>query len=139
MVVDYGIGGKVNATCDYRTDCGDVSCVDNSYPTCSYEGRCVCKSSHYHIAMDENLEAGNNTTPSAFDIKTEADVVDGSWVESPLWTEPNWSADVGVVIFNDGSLWSHQIYLIVGCLFIIAGFFWFSMKSVELLKKEKIL
>jgi len=87
-------------SCKSSGDCSSVSYCNTetsalALPTCA-GGSCVCGSrSHYHLALDEALEAATNRKPAFFSIQDDDEGI------SALYTEPYWSSNVGVRIYND--------------------------------------
>ena len=83
--------------CTSTSDCSKVSYCPNSYSSvCTGGGQCVCgPSSFYHIAIDESIEAALNTTSGQFKVIENDEGI------TPIYTEPYWSASVGVTLYQD--------------------------------------
>ena len=86
--------------CRSTTECSAVPYCNNdssslAVPICA-GGKCICGSrSHYHPALDEALQPTANKYPNYFSIRDDDAGV------SAIYTEPFWSSDVGVRIYND--------------------------------------
>ena len=62
----------------------------------------MCPTSFYHLAMDVSIKADMN--PNYFSVATAATTASSvaaaaAGQRSPAFTEPNWSGDVGVVVY----------------------------------------
>eukprot|EP00636_Phaeomonas_parva_P005856 CAMPEP_0118884860 /NCGR_PEP_ID=MMETSP1163-20130328/23569_1 /TAXON_ID=124430 /ORGANISM="Phaeomonas parva, Strain CCMP2877" /LENGTH=788 /DNA_ID=CAMNT_0006822765 /DNA_START=235 /DNA_END=2601 /DNA_ORIENTATION=- len=57
---------------------------------CLPSGACACPVAFHHLALDPGIR--RQSQPSAFEV-------DASVEGAPAWTEPYWSADVGVKVF----------------------------------------
>ena len=81
--------------CKSTSDCSKVDYCIESAAVCTGGKICVCSQAHYHIALDEALFASPNNSTGLFLINaTEAGV-------SAMYTEPNWSNDVGIRVYRD--------------------------------------
>lgn len=84
-------------SCSKSKDCSGVSyCNKNGDSAVCTGGKvCVCSRSHYHIALDEALEAPANNATGAFVIS------ENDYGVSAMYTEPYWSNSVGVRVYRD--------------------------------------
>lgn len=83
--------------CRRVNDCSDVGfcAAYNEKATCTGAGVCVCERARYHVALDEALKPAENKPSGYFEFdENDAGV-------SPAYTEPNWSASVGVRVYRD--------------------------------------
>ena len=78
-------------------DCSSVSyCAsDGDSSVCTAKKVCVCARSHYHLALDEALEAAPNNLTGYFLVSENDEGI------SAIYTEPNWSNDVGVRVYRN--------------------------------------
>jgi len=96
---------------------------------CAASGVCVCQSAHYHVAYDENLQATEQVG--------YFEVVNGN-VETPLYTEPNWSNTVGVSVYRQAEAVPGILSLGAGVL--VSAVSVFGAFCIRLgLTKEKLL
>jgi nicastrin len=123
-------------SCKKLSDCSNIEsiCKNNAYDiaTCSGSGVCVCVRAQYHIALDEALQPMDQMTTGYFYINATNDAE-----VSPIYTEPYWSASVGVRIYRDGSAVPGFISLFVGLGVGAISFFGALVLKVGL-KKEKL-
>ena len=84
-------------SCSSASKCKGISycSTDNDSATCSAQNICVCQRGFYHVALDEAVDPTPNKTTGFFDI----DSTNQAGV-SALWTEPYWSASVGVNMYR---------------------------------------
>jgi len=92
---------------------------------------CVCPRSHYHLALDESIEAVPNNSTGRYRVKDDDEGV------SAMYTEPYWSSTVGVRVYRDAGdrtgTWALGAGLVVA---IVAFASTWSLKNK--LKKEKL-
>ena len=123
-------------SCDSLADCTDVNDCDGSdYAVCTGGNMCVCKRAHYHTALDEAIMPALNDGTGKFVVQNGGND-DNEYLDSALYTEPNWSADVGVRIYRDAGDFGYWA-LFVGFL-SAAGFTGASLYIKTALKKEKM-
>ena len=95
-VDDSGSVPSSVSSCKNNYDCSGVSyCAqDGDYAVCTAKKVCVCSRSHYHMALDEALEAAPNNLTGYFLVSDNDEGI------SAMYTEPNWSNDVGVRVYR---------------------------------------
>lgn len=138
MLNDFlGRGANMNGggleSCSKPSDCDNVEyCQKNgNHAVCSGGGKCVCLRSHYHMALDEALEAKPGYSTGYF-VQNEND--EGI---SAVYTEPYWSNDVGVRVYRDVGKLPGIVTLVVGVvIFGLCSLAAFVLKVG--LKKEKM-
>jgi nicastrin len=88
-------GGSL-ASCSKPSDCNNVNYCqkNNDKAVCSGGGKCVCSRSHFHMALDEALEAKPGMSTGYFQQSENDEGI------SPVYTEPYWSNDVGVRVYR---------------------------------------
>lgn len=126
-------GSNVTKSCKKLSDCSNVDYC-GSYGesvTCTGGGSCVCKRAHYHIALDEALNAAENKPTGYFVVDANDAGV------SPIYTEPFWSPSVGVRVYRDVGPLPGVITLVVGLAVGAASLFGALLLKVGL-KKEKL-
>mmetsp|Transcript_16665 Transcript_16665/g.23482 ORF Transcript_16665/g.23482 Transcript_16665/m.23482 type:complete len:789 (+) Transcript_16665:228-2594(+) len=113
--------------------CSDVSYCseDGDSAVCSGSGVCVCSRAHYHIALDEALEAAPMNSTGRFIISDDDEGV------SAMYTEPYWSSSVGVRVYRDGGARAGKIALFSG-LVVAATCFIVVQRLKQKMKKEKL-
>jgi nicastrin len=91
------LGGGSLQDCSKPSDCNNVNyCQKNDdHAVCTGGGKCVCARSHFHLALDEGLEAKPGMATGYF-VQSENDAEISS-----VYTEPFWSNDVGVRVYRD--------------------------------------
>jgi nicastrin len=96
MLNDFlGRPGVDLTTCKTTSDCSGVEYCFESAAVCTGGQSCVCSQAHYHIAMDEALLAAPNNGTGKFLVNPKDEDI------SAMYTEPNWSMDVGVRVYRD--------------------------------------
>jgi nicastrin len=85
------------SSCSNNNDCSSVSyCAqDGDHAVCTAKKVCVCSRSHYHLALDEALEAAPNNFTGYFQVKSNDKGI------SAMYTEANWDNDVGVRVYRN--------------------------------------
>jgi nicastrin len=85
------------SSCSNSHDCSGVSyCAkDGDFAVCTAKKVCVCSRAHYHMAMDEALEAAPNNQTGYFIVSDSDEGI------SAMYSEPNWSNDVGVRVYRN--------------------------------------
>ena len=109
-------GSKVSGLC---ISAGDVT-------TCSGTGWCVCSRSRFHPAVDSAFKPEVGMSGGVYVVSSEENDDGNDEVLTAMYTEPYWSADIGITVYrmdngNDG-IWA----LISGCVMLgswIAGVF----------------
>lgn len=91
------------------------SCPATTTSVCTGSGRCACSVSFYHLALDEAIEPVPMTECGRFRR------VDGEAGVSPVYTEPNWSASVGVSMYRAADADVGPLTLAVGALTLCAS------------------
>ena len=126
-------GGGGLAKCSKASDCKNVAyCQQNGdRATCTGGGQCVCARSHFHMALDEALEAKPGEGTGYF-VQSENDEQ-----LSPIYTEPFWSNDVGIRVYRNVGALPGIVSLAFGVIiFGLCGIAAFVLKVG--LKKEKM-
>jgi len=127
------LNGNSLQSCSKPSDCNSVEyCKKNGdRATCSGGGQCVCVRSHFHMALDEALQAKPGMGTGFF-VQSEND--EGI---TAVFTEPYWSNDVGVRVYRNVGYLPGIVTLGVGvvlsAIFALAAF----VLKVGL-KKEKM-
>lgn len=119
--------------CSKQADCGQVEyCASyGERATCTGGGVCVCSRAHYHVALDEALKPAPDMPAGYFKIK------DSDSGNSPIYTEPFWSNDVGVHVYRDVG-WLPGFFTLVSGL-VAGGVSLFAAFVLKVgLKKEKL-
>jgi len=113
--------------------CSSVSyCLqDGDRAVCSGSNVCVCSRAHYHIALDEALEAAPMNATGRFLVSDDDEGV------SAMYTEPYWSATVGVRVYRHGGDRAGKIALFSG-LTVAAACFVVVLQLKKKMKKEKL-
>lgn len=126
------MGNGKGVSCHKESDCGDVNycATEGDSATCSAQHVCVCKRAYFHPALDTALTAVANEYPGKFSV-------DGDEENTPLWTEPYWSSNVGVKVYRDSKTGPGFIALGVGVLASL-WVFTFTRKIKASLQKEKV-
>ena len=142
-VTALGGGGgtsATNCTSSNPNVCQNVTCsTAYSFPTCA-QGKCTCKASHMHVALDAGLRPANGSAPAGFFEVVGGEVGDGGGgaTTTPIWTEPNWR-DVGVVIFSDGARWKGAAGMEALGWTAFLGMGVAAYYATRIMKKEKIM
>jgi len=99
---DKLVSCRSSSACSSVDYCGDAPAV------CTGNHVCVCDRSHYHVALDEAIEAAaNNATGFFVPVEDEEQV-------SAVYAEPNWSPSVGVRIYRSSGGRDGLIVLLFG-------------------------
>ena len=129
-----GNGGTSNLkSCSKLSDCsntGYCSATGDS-ATCSANKVCVCVRAYYHLAKDEAIVPALNNSTGFFTFSS------GDTGNSPIYTEPYWSSDVGVRMFRETNKSPGFITLAFGFVVLIVCFFMTVVVKVSM-KKEKV-
>jgi len=80
-----------SVSCKSSKDC---SKIDDCNAVCTGANVCVCDQAHYHLAMDEALQAASDKGPGFFVVSDEDEGI------SAMYTEPYWSSSVGVRVYR---------------------------------------
>jgi len=100
-------------SCTSTADCKTVNCSTGSSSICTGGHVCVCgPAAHYHLALDEGLEATPNQAGTGY-----FDITSGS-SSSALYTEPYWDNHVGVQVYVDSERPSLANYITLGLGFV---------------------
>lgn len=128
-----GSGNGSGGSCRKSTDCGksDICQAYGDSATCTGRGQCVCKRSHYHIAVDEALSPFSNYPPGYFQIRDDDEGV------SAMYTEPFWSPNVGIRVYREVDSLPGFFTLVAGVAVGVASLFSALVLKVGL-KKEKL-
>jgi len=96
-VDDSGSVPSSLSSCRNNNECSSVSYCgqDGDYAVCTAKKKCVCSRSHYHMALDEALEAAPNNLTGYFIVSENDKGI------SAMYTEPNWSNNVGVRVYRN--------------------------------------
>ena len=88
---------KSLTSCRNNNDCSGASyCAqDGDSAVCTAKKVCVCARSHYHMALDEALEAAPNNSTGFFLVSKNDQGI------SAIYSEPNWANDVGVRVYRN--------------------------------------
>lgn len=106
---------KVTLTnCKTTSDCSRIDYCSESAAICSGGNVCVCTQAHYHIALDEALLAAPNNITGRFLVNGKDQGISG------MYTEPNWSNEVGIRVYRDAENSAGTKTLISGLF--LAGF-----------------
>jgi nicastrin len=123
-------------SCKKLSDCETVQgiCQGNSADsvTCSGSGVCVCVRAHFHLALDEALDASVNMAPGFFEVNETSDAG-----ISPIYSEPFWSPSVSVRVYRDATALPGFFALMAGLGVGALSFFGAIVLKVGL-KKEKL-
>ncbi|CAB9526438.1 Nicastrin [Seminavis robusta] len=138
MLNDFlGRGSNLNGgsaqECSKPSDCDNVQyCQKNDdHAVCTGGGKCVCARSHFHLALDEALEAKPGMGTGYF-VQSENDNE-----ISAVYTEPYWSNDVGVRVYRDVGQIPGVVTLGVGA--VVSGLCVLAAFVLKVgLKKEKM-
>jgi len=87
-------------SCSDVGDCADISYCSSpngDTATCSGSKVCVCSRARYHMALDEAIYPAPNNHTGSFLVVDEEE--DGG--VSAMYSEPNWSYEVGVTVYRD--------------------------------------
>lgn len=127
-------GNSKAQSCKKLADCANIEyCAnDGDVATCTGGGQCVCERAHYHIALDEALEAALNEPTGFFQLNENLDTG-----ISPIYTEPYWSPSVGVRVYRTVGQLPGIVTLVVG-IAVGAGSFFAALVLKVGLKKEKL-
>lgn len=132
-VDDSGSVPSSLSSCSNNNACSGVSYCsqDGDYAVCTAKKVCVCSRSHYHMAMDEALEAAPNNLTGYFQVSENDEGI------SAMYTEPNWSNDVGVRVYRNAGRGAGFAVLGVGIVMVTlaAGGAAFLQRRM---KKEKL-
>ena len=109
---------------------GIYCAAEGDSATCSAQHVCVCKRAYFHPALDTALTAVANEYPGKFSVDEDEE-------NTPLWTEPYWSSNVGVKVYRDSRTGPGFIALGVGVLASL-WVFTFTRKIKASLQKEKV-
>jgi nicastrin len=129
-----GTANYAKKSCQTSSDCNDVSfCVNNGdMATCTGGGVCVCRRAHFHAALDEALVPAKNQYTGMFEMN--ANDANGY---SPMYTEPDWSNDVGVRVYRDAGTIPGLVTLAAGA--VVSGLSFCAAFVLRVgLKKEKL-
>jgi nicastrin len=120
-------------SCKKAADCSDVNYCGNygDSATCTGGGQCVCRRAHYHIALDEALQAVENKPTGYFVVS------DNDQGVSAMYAEPYWSPSVGVRVYRDVGSLPGFFTLVAGVVVGAASLFGALVLKVGL-KKEKL-
>jgi nicastrin len=124
--------GTTTKSCSSAANCNDMrkNC-NGGQATCTGAGKCVCERSHYHVALDEALLPEPNQPPGFFSPNPD----DSG--KTPVYTEPNWSSNVGVRVYRKSGPLPGILTLVAGVGFASVSFF--SAVALKMgLKKEKL-
>jgi len=125
-LLNEALGDVIDAppSCKTALDCRSVSTCRS---TCAGSGKCVCSKAHYHLALDEAIQPALMKAPMFYTIAEDEEGI------TPIYTEVNWSPDVGVKVFRrvDGGLG----YLVFSLGLAFAG----SMVGLALALKKKMI
>mmetsp|Transcript_32239 Transcript_32239/g.36668 ORF Transcript_32239/g.36668 Transcript_32239/m.36668 type:complete len:410 (-) Transcript_32239:191-1420(-) len=119
--------------CESTSQCSQVKyCSTPANAICTGGKICVCgPQAHYHVALDEDIEATQNEYPGFFTVLGKSE-------KSALYTEPNWDSGVGVQIFvDDGSSTLGWITLGLGLVVIVSSLI-IGQKQRQFLIQEKL-
>jgi nicastrin len=120
-------------SCKKTSDCASISYCGYLGDTgvCSGSNICVCLRSHYHVALDEALEATPGKTTGYFNFREDDEGV------SAVYTEPFWSSSVGVRVYRDTGKRAGYITLLSG---VLVGFlsFWVTIMLRVKMKKNQL-
>ena len=121
--------------CSSTPDCSDINyCSGNDYGVCTGSGKCVCYRSHFHTALDEAITPASNNSTGKFLSNNDGNY--DSSLESALYTEPYWAADVGVKVYRDaGDFGYWALFVGFSCSM---GFAALSLFIKNYMKKEKL-
>jgi len=100
-------------SCSHSGDCSDVSYCSSpnvDRAVCSGTKVCVCSRARYHMALDEAIYPAPNNATSYFLVKDEDDDAG----VSAMYSEPMWSADIGVEVYRDTDRGSGNWMLLFG-------------------------
>ena len=134
---DYlGRGSNSNGaftSCKTISDCGNVDycSAEGDRATCTGGGVCVCERASYHVALDEALLPAENKPAGYFVLNGNDEGI------SAMYTEPNWSNDVGVRVYRDAGWLPGFLSLAAGVAVGSASIFAAFVLRVGL-KKEKL-
>eukprot|EP00587_Corethron_hystrix_P001761 CAMPEP_0113308368 /NCGR_PEP_ID=MMETSP0010_2-20120614/6830_1 /TAXON_ID=216773 ORGANISM="Corethron hystrix, Strain 308" /NCGR_SAMPLE_ID=MMETSP0010_2 /ASSEMBLY_ACC=CAM_ASM_000155 /LENGTH=765 /DNA_ID=CAMNT_0000163387 /DNA_START=334 /DNA_END=2628 /DNA_ORIENTATION=+ /assembly_acc=CAM_ASM_000155 len=99
-----GSKGHKNITCSSTKQCQNQSICsgsDGDYAVCAGGKICVCSRARFHPALDPAFVPLEGELPGMFEMQYNETYDDGS---SPAYTEPFWSADVGISIFRTSAV-----------------------------------
>jgi len=106
--------------CKSTSDCLNVSYCASSgdYAVCagSDTKECVCSRARWHPALDPDLEPLQDQGTFLLRAMEEGD--GGGDGLGPIYTEPYWSADIGVSVFRASSSFMGTYVLVAGALFL---------------------
>lgn len=131
------------AKCQATSDCSSVSyCASQSgdYAICTGEGYCVCSRARYHPAYDESIVPSPNNSSGYFIPRTDNNDDDEEMLfssQSPMYTEPYWSMNVGVRVYRKAGVESGRAALFSGIL-IALGTVTLTIWGRQKLIKEKL-
>lgn len=115
-----------NKKCSTSSNCNQ-DCPNGIGSVCA-GGACVCgPSSFYHIALDESIEATPLTSTRYFQISEQDEGI------TPMYTEPYWSGDVGVMLYREAG---DDVGIVVMVLGLFMG--GVALASAMFLKKRMV-
>lgn len=120
-------------SCKKSSDCSGISYCSylGDKGVCSGSNICVCARSHYHVALDEGIEATPGKSTGYFNFRADDQGV------SAAYTEPFWSSDVGVKVYRNAGKRAGVITLFSG---VLVGFlsFWVTIILRVKMKKDQL-
>ena len=121
-------------SCKKTSDCNKVDycpTTGTQEAICTGGHSCVCRQAHFHLALDEALEAAPDNSTGRFIISADDEQI------SALYTEPYWDGPVGVKVYRDADNKGAVMAIIVGSIMVAASIAAiFTMKRI--LVKEKL-
>jgi hypothetical protein len=143
FLVDKSTSNRTNIGCNATLDCRKNGAVGTEFEC--HRHKCVLPSAYFHTAISPALDP----TPNGmiYNVNEKLCEGDDAWICSQdkngkrvemLWTEPDWSSDIGVTIYPDGGDSIAWVALVLG--FLVLGSGYFAAKfSLSALQKKKML
>jgi len=138
FLVEKTSNNITRVACNNTADCRANKFVDDDFEC--HSKKCILPSAYYHSAISPAIEPTANG--EIYDVDTKLCEGPYGWIcpggKEMLWTEPNWSADIGVTIYPDGGNSIAWIALFFGVVVFASGLA-AARAALAGLQKQKLL